>query len=325
MIVDGQSLGNYSINSGSDILPVRRIADVSLELKDDGSPVEFRQPFRENNTNAVKTWSLSSNKAHSFKLKIKSGTLLLNFITNHMYYFQNAGVGGFAASDFLLNGVISTTREIVAFDPDLFMFESSTNDANYMDNAPSTNEWVAQGVEFTRESTTSNKIIINRVANIQAGDIVVMGNYNNNQDINDIEVGIVKSWNSGTKEITFTKNMSGKNLVLFCQIKRITQWENNVKSVINRVKTGVGHNVEIGIGTSGVPNLTERKLMGYREKGQMMAAENGWMFFDFFEKVRAVESGVDDQHKWSVGDNTHPNENGYPIFGSAITDVLKAN
>ncbi len=329
MLVDGVSLGEYDINSNNDILPVVRIADVSNERDADGVAIEFRQPFRENNIDSVKTWDLADNKDHNFTLKVKSGTLLLNYITNHMYYFQNAGVGGYTAKDFLRQAdELSTTQEIIDFNPDLFIFESSTNDANIWDTdkgadtSPSTNNWIAQGLEFTIES--ANQIKISRAANINAGDMVVMGNYSNTQDINDIEVGIVKSWDSGTKTITFTKDMSGKTLVLFCQIKSITGWENNVKEVISKV-VAANPNVKVGIGTSGVPNLGERKLMGYREKGQIMAIENGWMFFDFFEETRAVESAIDIGHLWSVGDNTHPNENGYRIFGSAVIDVLKVN
>ena len=59
-----------------------------------------------------------------------------------------------------------------------------------------------------------------------------------------------------------------------------------------------------------------------------MANANGWMFYDFFNKVKAFNPGIDNNsnpnNRWSFGDNTHPNEeNGYRLFGEAVTDVLK--
>jgi lysophospholipase L1-like esterase len=56
----------------------------------------------------------------------------------------------------------------------------------------------------------------------------------------------------------------------------------------------------------------------------MKTIKNGWMFFDFFGKVKAFNPGVDTNGEWSLGDNTHPRNKGYALFGSAITDVLKA-
>ena len=263
--------------------------------------------FRQNDERAVKTWSIGSDGNHNFTLKVKSGELLLNFITNHMYYFQNAGIGGTDAADLVANGkVAGTTDQIRVFDPDLFILESSTNDAAGPNN---TNNWIQKNVSFT--TSASNKIILQGTPPaILPGDIVVMGEYNGN--INNIEVGIVSSWDSNSKVVTFTTDVPPTS-VKTCDIKRIDAWEDRVKAVINKVTSNVSHNIQVGIATCGVPDLNKKHLMGYREKGKMLAAENNWMFFDFFEKTLG--------ENWS-GDNVHPNAIGHVLFGEAILDVL---
>jgi len=272
--------------------------------------------FRQTDKRAVKTWELDSYKDHNFTLRIKDGgseEFILNFITNHMYYFQNAGIGGARAQDLDPTTPSEgghpnprTTEQIIAFKPDLFILESSTNDAKF---SPSTNEWIlSNATDFT--ISTSNQIRLATSANVRVGDVVVMGTYNG--DIRNIAVGIV-SQNSNSNIITLTKDVP-TNVDRKCVIKRISKWENNVKRVISQVTGGINHDVKVGIATSGVPNLNERRLMGYREKGKIMATENSWMFFDFFEKTLGKP--------WS-GDNTHPNTPGIKLFGEEITDVLK--
>ena len=276
--------------------------------------------FRQNDTRAVKTWNLGLGNYgnHNFILKVTEGELLLNFITNHMYFFQNAGIGGAQAKDLLEKtvGNARTTKQITAFKPDLFILESSTNDA-----ANGTNEWIEDrdNREFT--SLASNKIkLANTIDSIRVGDVVVMGDYNG--DINSVAAGIVSAVNGD--ELTLTSNVPS-DIRNFYKIKRISKWEDNVKAVVSEVKSGILHSVKVGIATCGVPDLTTRKLMGYTEKGKLMAKQNGWMFFDFFQKTLEVESGKDTGKKWSFGDNTHPNDNGNRLFGEAIKEVLSKN
>jgi lysophospholipase L1-like esterase len=123
-----------------------------------------------------------------------------------------------------------------------------------------------------------------------------------------------------------------------CRIKRIKIWEDRVKEIVQKIKSGTGNNnMLVGIGTSGVPNYydpsandpytqvpyTPRRLLGYREKGQVIAQENNWLFVDFFKNTLAVESGVDIDRNWSMGDNTHPNPDGRILFGKAVTEQLE--
>ncbi len=248
---------------------------------------------------------LDSNGSHNFTLKVKAGELFLNFITNHMYLFQNAGVGGTSAATLKVQtGEAITIDQIRAFDPDLFIFESSTNDARIANN------WIRENVNFTNSAT--NKITLQgSTPSILPGDIVVMGEYNEN--INNIVVGIVSSWDSNNGIITFTTDVPATS-VKICDIKRISTWENDVKVIINKVSANVSHSIQVGIATCGVPNLDNRRLMGYREKGIMMSEDNNWMFFDFFKKTLG--------EAWST-DNTHTNTIlGQELLGEAITDVL---
>ena len=321
----------------------------------DDTNVDFYKAFRETNEQAVKTWKLDSDKAHTFTLKVKEGELHLNFITNHMYYMQNAGVGGYETSDFL-----NTTREhsnlkdIITFNPDLFIYESCTNDAKTwaveigLKNGtsgenPSTNKWIVDDpINFT---ITGKNITINQAVNVKKGDVVIMGKYDG--DIQNMAVGIVaKDTNGRMIPLSKIVSYSGKNahevnsvpqdINKICRIKNISLWEDRVKELIANLKNGIGHDVAVGIGTSGVPNYynpanggvytlapnTPRRLLGYREKGQILAAENGWFFVDFFQKILGIEPGVDINHKWTFGDNTHPNVPGRVYFGQAIIDAL---
>ncbi len=351
MEVDGQSY-DYTIPAG-DYLPVKKSFD--------DSNTDFYKAFRENNPKAVKIWKVQ-NQPHTFKLTVLQGALHLNFITNHMYWFQNAGVGGFEAADFLRkteNGTYanSTVKDIIAFDPDLFIFESGTNDAktwakelalksNPDLDAPSTNRWIVEDpVGFT---ANGKSIRLTRNVTVSKGDVVIMGDYQG--DIRNLAVGIVSSNSSGRdisleKVVSYAGQLSREvngvpaDIARVCRIKSISVWENRVERVVQAVENGVGHAVVTGIGTSGVPNYydpakgepyttgayTPRRLLGYREKGQMLAQKHGWFFVDFFNRVLAVEPGVDYQHKWTYGDNTHPNVPGREYFGQAIINALTAN
>jgi len=340
MEVDGQVCGTKTISG--DFKPVKVISPTNEVDTETGNVRSFRETEPRSVTKICQNLE---NKEHNFKLTVKSGELHLNFITNHMYFFQNAGIGGYAAST-ILGGANAwfphtTTDEVVDFDPDLFIFESSTNDAQkWIDEMQGgytgTNHWKLESpTAFTIVKDRSNQIKLSSFPTepVVAGDVVIMGAYNG--DINTLAVGIVAKADSNI--ITLQDNIP-TNIEKMCKIKSIKTWEDNVKEVIKRVKNGVGHTLKIGIGTSGVPNYFfpngsnainpnfPRRLMGYREKGIAMANDNGWMFFDFFNKVKAFNPGVDNgTNKWSLGDNTHPNAtNGYRLFGEAITDVLKA-
>jgi|GEM_PF-3028390 len=338
--VDGK-IFSYTIPAGN-YSPVKKVYD--------DTNVNFYKAFRETNPKAVKVWKLPKTQNHQFKITVKSGELHLNFVTNHMFYMQNAGVSGFEAEDFLSEyRTHSTVRDIIDFNPDLFIFESSTNDAKTWraeldGQEESTNQWLIENpVNF---SSDGNVITLPQTVSVREGDVVVMGDYQG--DIQNMAVGIVANAGNGNR-VTLSKVVSYEGqavheqhyvpsgITKICRIKRISTWEDRVKEVIRKVKIGTGNNnMLVGIGTSGVPNYynpasndpytstpyTPRRLLGYRERGEMIAQENGWFFVDFFKNTLAVEPGVDIDRKWSMGDNTHPNPQGRILFGNAVISQL---
>lgn len=330
MIVDGSSLGTYTILGNTGVKPVKTL-DTATGFN-----------FRENDPNAVKTWEIggSNTETHTFTLKVTSGELWLNFVTSHMYLFQNAGIGGYAASTFLQTGTGTTTEEIVDFSPELFIFESATNDANTWfreeETGVSTNRWIVR--DPVTCTASGNTITFSENVSVEAGDIVVKGAYNGS--VSTLGVGVVAEA-STANIITLTEPITS-GLDEVCRVKNISDWEDNVESVIANVKTGVqneGIDLVVGIATSGAPNYYDpmvytehqdyaRRLMGYREKGEMLADQNGWMFFDFFGATLdfnngVVENELSQANRWSKGDNTHPDINGYAVFGNAVVEVLK--
>ncbi len=349
MEVDGVECSGSPLTISGSFKPVKLLTPSNPK---DGTG-EVRS-FRETDERSVaKICENLENKAHNFKLTVVSGEFHLNFITNHMYHFQNAGIGGYRASDFLKektfvnNNHTTTTDQIVAFKPDLFIFESATNDAQpwgheVKDSSTSDNSTNIWKIEFPRTCTIENNIVKGlNTSGIVKGDVVVIGNYNG--DMKNMAVGIVSKTDGSdivleSNVISYGNNdMNGTTTN--CRVKDITAWTDDVREVVKRVKAG-SPNAIVGIATSGVPNYTNtpeytnarkaRRLLGYTEIGKKLATEKGWMFFDFFQATMVVNSGVEGYYiddvwitkKWSIGDNTHPSEKGYPIFGSAITGKI---
>ena len=292
--------------------------------------------FRQTDDRAIKTWNFDESKQRNFTFTIKSldskatgstPEFFVNFVTNRMHYIQNAGIGGFKASSFLETSGLTNTKQIIAFRPNIFILESGTNDANYRANRPTTNEWIVpetnsctinpNSARFTTTNNTPKK-----------GDILVVGSYTN--DIDDVAIRIIESWDAQTKTATFLDDIVVSNYNVRCKIKRIEQWEDNVEAVISKVRTGVGLPLFVGIGTSGVPNLTDRKLAGYMEKGKLLADKLDAKFINFYQKTYDFNGGIDETGqpaniRWSYGDNTHPNATGKTIFGDTINETLFGN
>ena len=292
--------------------------------------------FRQTDERAIKTWTFDDNGTKNFTFTIKSidpkatGTpeFFVNFVTNRMHYVQNAGIGGFKASDFLETSGLTTTKQIIDFKPNVFVLESGTNDAGYNYNGflneDGTNNWLLKSAQITEFTLTS--LTLNKTASILPGDILEIGSYSN--DIDDIDVRIVKNWDASTKTATFDKELTAADYIgKICRVKRIDKWEANVRDVINRVKSGVGSPLFLAIGTSGVPNLSTRSLAGYREKGMLLSDKLGASFVDFYKETYDFNGGIDETNqpadiRWSYSDNTHPNEKGRELFGDAVNKAL---
>ncbi len=342
---------------GETIKPVK--STISNILKEINSSIEYQYgddtkslitlrtnkglDFRQTDKRAIKTWKFNRSKNRYFTFKIKelspnatgdTPEFFLNFITNHMYYFQNAGIGASTAEDLLkANNTLRTTTQINNFKPDLILLESSTNDDWRLINKDGTptdlgNYWMAyDGIKMNTMfnyipaeiSEYSIKLDSNATyGNIKKGDILIIGK---GEDNRALEVRIIESWNPINKIATFNKSLSINDYNgSFGQIKRIDYWAKNIKSFFRELD----NNPDIMIATSGVPNIHDRRLEGYREKGQELARTLNAHFIDFYQVTYDWKYGnplhiID--NTWSE-DNTHPNKKGNELFGSAIIKTL---
>ncbi len=293
--------------------------------------------FRQTDERAVKTWIFNKKKKRNFTFKISAldrraegseAEFFINFVTNRMHYVQNAGIGGFTASDFLQKGTLTSIEQIIAFQPNVFILESGTNDANYLDNIPTTNQWLARDKRDFR--LEPHKVVFNDFDpdnKPQRGDILVFGEYQDR--IDNVAVRVIEKWSDAEKTAYFDKAIENVGFYQsLCQVKRIAQWEENVENIINKVQNGVSYPILLAIATGGVPNLQERHMAGYHEKGIMFAKRLDIKYIDFYKKTYAFNGGLKErglpvEERWSYGDNTHPNPNGRYLFAETVIETLQ--
>ena len=286
--------------------------------------------FRQSDSRAVKTWKFSESKTRSYKLKIKelhsSATgstpyLDLNFVTNRMHHIMNAGIGGWSAYEFLNNTVkINTINEVINFNPDIVLIESSTNDdwatglfkahvvktgvtnaeilnaatANYFTSiSGSSDNKTVNDVRIPMTAITSNTITLaaNVVdANIVVGDAVVIGDYGSNHQ--RVAVRVIKAYDSATKTITLNRSISADDfyqaeslndlLTEFVTIYNAPTWVSQNTQLVDTIESALP-DCKINIATAGIPHFYLRKLFGYRELAQQVARDNRIGFVDYYD------------------------------------------
>ncbi len=310
--------GNMQYNIGSEIESFygdRTTRDLTRTLKFNEG-VDFRQT----DDRAVISVDMGTNTRHTFRLVIRdidpvaTGTepeLFLNYITNKMFFMQNASIGGFTAKDFLQETGTTNYKNINAYHPDIVIFESSTNDDWIV------NEWLAwKNVYMTAQELRTSDIsainietlqksgssyivgitqipIINKTKNsltldadgvyrdIRSGDLLIIGDFKG--DNRRVTVRIVESWDANTKTVTFDTPLLDQDYIgNVCQIRRINQWVYNVESFIDKVRLA-NKNVLVGLITGGIPNLNARRLEGYREKAKEIAVNKNVMYIDTYQ------------------------------------------
>ncbi|HHD80978.1 MAG TPA: hypothetical protein ENK99_05260, partial [Campylobacterales bacterium] len=292
---------DVAYDSGENIKPVKSTSDNTEKFlgtkieslygdrttKDLTQPLHFEEgvDFRETDDRAVEVVDMGNDTAHSFRLVVKSvdpvakdstPELYLNYITNRMFYIQNASIGGFTAKDFLKTTGTTNIDNINAFNPDLVILESATND-DWDDN-----EWLAwkdvymsadevrnkitsainlQKLQKTGDkykvgithinikSYTSKSVTLDPDAtysnDIKDGDILVIGDFKG--DNRRLAVRLISRWDNKTKTAYFNKDLHTEDFVgNVCQIKRIDKWVENVKEFVRRARE-YNSNVEIGI------------------------------------------------------------------------------
>jgi hypothetical protein len=328
---------NITFDAGENIKPIASTSEnVELNigsqiesLYGDRTTIDLTRPlkfyegvdFRQTNDLAIISADMGDSRNHSFRLVIKGmdpsakgnePALYLNYVTNKMFFMQNASIGGFTAKDFLKESGTTNYKKINQYNPDIVILESGTNDDWEV------NEWLAwKDVHMTadqvRNDITSainlqklqkkgnqylvgltyidiknaetNSISLDPQAtyrnDIKAGDILVIGDFKG--DNRRLAVRIISSWDANNKVAYFDQPLHSDDYVGdICQIKRIDKWVTDVKNFIHKIKA---HNnkVKIGLITGGIPNMNARRLEGYREKAQEIAKSENVTFIDIYQ------------------------------------------
>ena len=287
--------------------------------------------FRETDPRAVVSWSFATAAKRAFRVKIvgldprATGTpqLYLNAATNRMHHIQNAGIGGWKASLLLNDTGLNNLAAVQRFQPDVLLFESCTNDDwdTHLDRAwrsrsgltdaqvrgDETSNWfhTVTYVGPNNYNVEDNRLLITAISEtsvtfdgaaatfeVVPGDVVILGDFKG--DNRRLACRVVKSWNAGTRVLTWARPLNPRELVHIgslgelvgstAMVKGAPTWVTNVEAVIEGVRAALPECV-IAIGTSGIPNFYNRRLEGYRELAADIARRKGALFEDFYART----------------------------------------
>lgn len=285
--------------------------------------------FRATDDRAIKTWRFDEAKTRSFELRVSSldpagsGTpcLWLNFATNRMHRIMNAGIGGWHTEAFLNDTGLNNVSYVADWRPDIVILESGTNEENaypaekkaYVTRtgvsaasiiAEDTANWfrtitntggsnhTVQDIRVPITAVSRNSVTFdgtNATFNIEAGDIIVIGDYRN--DTRRITARKVTGWNSGTRVATFAEPLTADDLAHISALDDLVggyafviepdRWGAALDGIVSFLRD-VNPQVQIALGSSGVPNQFDRSLEGYREFLAARAAALDVDFVDFY-------------------------------------------
>ncbi len=321
------SVGNVARGVGSELESTYGDGNVAY---DPANPVGLSSglDFRETDARGVLGWSFSRFAKRRFTLKVigrdprvqsssETPALFLNFATSRMHHIQNAGIGGFRADSFLKPyGSLTSHFNVSAFNPDLILIESCTNDdwATNEYHAWTEHQWdkttlfnidsqlflqdiqkvgETYHVKDSRldiESITPFSMVLSSQAdinNVVVGDFAVIGDYkgDNSQVTVRIITGVdiasrTVSWGRElkTSEVSYIQALSDLKVA---QIRGVPKWAANVREVISRMQVN-NPDAKLIIATGGVPNLRVRRLEGYREIARELARTEQHGFVDFY-------------------------------------------
>ncbi|MGJ8486081.1 hypothetical protein ACSFVZ_18880 [Pseudoalteromonas sp. SYSU M81236] len=287
--------------------------------------------FRQTDDRAISTWRFDTYAKRKFKFVITelhslatslTPSLFFSYVTNRAHFIQNAGIGGFKASNFLSASTLTNLKHVKRFRPNVAYLESGTNDdwvvstfKAYKTQSGITRQQLEDGISsihmnalagsddnFTVESSFVNAFEVNPFSiklepdatydNIEKGDVITIGEYG--LDIRRTATRVVDSWDSVNKVVTFTKELLPSDFIQFeslddvvgspCQIRTIDPWVDNVRSVMNDLTENLD-DANVYIATCGVPFLNTRRLAGYKEKALALSKELKLPFIDFYDET----------------------------------------
>ena len=256
-----------------------------------------------------------------------SGTpqLYLNFATNRMHHLQNAGIGGWTAGLLITDSGLNGLDDVVRFQPDVLLLESCTNDdwvthvnrawvtrtgltdtqvrgeetSNFFNAVTfvGADNYTVEDVRVPVTAITETSVTFsaaNATFNVVPGDVVILGDFKG--DNRRLACRVVSAWNAGTRTATWAKPLRADEIINIkslndlvgttAMVKGAPTWVSNVETVIDNTRAALPKAV-IALGTSGIPNIRNRRLEGYRELAQAIAARKGVHFADFYGRTRS--------------------------------------
>ncbi|MDT8419339.1 MAG: hypothetical protein RQ754_02820 [Desulfuromonadales bacterium] len=237
--------------------------------------------------------------------------LYLNFATNRMHHVQNAGIGGWTAGALISDTGLRNTTEIARFQPDIVLLESGTNDdwsvhawtawvtrANITEQAVKdlgsslhlqqityngVDDYTVQDSRLPITAIDAFSVTLDPAGatftNVQAGDVVILGDYQG--DNRRLAARILSGWDAGTYTATWKRPLSADELAHIdalsdlvgttAQIRTIQGWADNVAGALDAVLDRIPRALT-GIVDMGPPNYDMRRLTGYPEKAEILAA-----------------------------------------------------
>lgn len=309
--------------------------------------------FRETDSRAIVTYRFEEEKERTVKLKVKglygeaSGTpyFRFNFATNRIFYFQNAGIGGWGLSRLLQPTSTEPTRNwqnVLKFNPDKIVLETTPNDdwavfghkiykidtANLATlrkiktfplrhityNAGTDDyefsKWRGVITAITRSSVTFDGSVEGAIAK---GDVLLIGQYwSNNRDY--IE-RIVESYDAGTKTIYFDKLINDEEII-YGSLSGFIGKEISVRDLsvftddLNGVATKFAENssAEIYVLENPMPNVLARELWGYPDAIKIEANQHKNLNTIKYESLRKWQETQETTSVIvDVGDAVHDN------------------
>lgn len=244
--------------------------DVSFDITKPTS-VSSGLDFRETDNRAIKTYRFAEIKKRNVELKLKGNYnrakgvpyFIFNFATNRIFYFQNAGIGGWKLASF--NNPKEFNRgykKIVSFSPDILYMETTPNDdwnvkgyklyTEYSDfslqelqsirtlpiksitygedsNTYNFQKWVGKIAEITANSVTFLVDKHHKIDNLPGkGDHVFLGGYYSNN--REYIVRKVDRYNEINHQLFFDRPISPDEL-LYKNIETLNGMEIRVRSL----------------------------------------------------------------------------------------------
>lgn len=308
------TVGNLLAGIGSDL---ESVYGEGSTVHDPANPVGLSSglDFRQNDSRAVKTWRFSNSASRKYQLRIKSvdsrasgltPDLFIGFVTNRMHYVQNAGIGGYKASNFLQTNNLTNLRQVASFKPDFAFIKLAANDdwdvhefkawlpktgvtdadlrasdsSMYLKTISGSGENYSVDdsrcpiVAITPFSVTFDSAV--QLGAVVPGDQIVLGDYKG--DNRRVVVRVVEGW--AGKTATFKQELLAADLVHIsslsdligttAQVKSIYAWDQNIRNMITQLKDTLPA-LNIGLSTDGLPNYNMRRLEGYAEAAEGIA------------------------------------------------------